>query len=253
MSARREKYYVDPADHLRDVSVDVVIVGYEEGHLKCLLLRVRDRWMLQGGFVGISESTDAAAQRVLVERTGLIEPYLKFLTVFGKEDRNFDKDWHKLIEANYTDTEFISWMKLRRVTLGYYSLVNIVETHPQLTSIDDEIAWFSFDELPVMWMDHREIAMAARTHLKNSIRQNLETYNLLTSPFTMPELHRLHQVILGEEIDRSRFQKKMLSTGLFKRLPKRQKESPGRNPYQYEVIDPICTSCDENSVDKTCE
>jgi hypothetical protein len=51
----------------------------------------------------------------------------------------------------------------------------------------------------------------------------------------MPELHQLHQTILGEKIDRSRFQKKMLSTGLFERLPKRKKESPGRNPYQYTV------------------
>jgi hypothetical protein len=27
----------------------------------------------------------------------------------------------------------------------------------------------------------------------------------------------------------------MLATGLFERLPKRQKESPGRNPYQYAI------------------
>ena len=46
---------------------------------------------------------------------------------------------------------------------------------------------------------------------------------------------QLHQAILEEPLDRSRFQKKMLATGLFERLPKRQKDSPGRNPYQYRV------------------
>jgi hypothetical protein len=51
----------------------------------------------------------------------------------------------------------------------------------------------------------------------------------------MPELHQLHQAILEEKLDRSRFQKKMLATGMFERLPKLQKDSPGSNPYLYTI------------------
>ena len=76
---------------------------------------------------------------------------------------------------------------------------------------------------------------AARLSLREDIRHEQITFNLLPDTFTMPELHQLHQTILQEPLDRSRFQKKMLATGLFERLPQRQKDSPGRNPYQYRV------------------
>ncbi|WP_188245069.1 NrtR DNA-binding winged helix domain-containing protein [Maribacter aquimaris] len=69
--------------------------------------------------------------------------------------------------------------------------------------------------------------------MKEDIKQEALTYNLLPSTFTMPELH---QTILEEKIDCSRFQKKMLATDLFDRLPiKAKKDSPGRNPYGYRL------------------
>ena len=86
-----------------------------------------------------------------------------------------------------------------------------------------------------MWMDHKDIVLTARKQLRKDIRQEHTTYNLLPEVFTMPDLYQLHQAILGEKIDRSRFQKTMLATGLFERLPKLEKKSPGRNPYQYRI------------------
>ena len=92
-----------------------------------------------------------------------------------------------------------------------------------------------FAVLPKMWMDHKSIVNTARQRLKEDIPHEQMTYNLLPKKFTMPELHQLHQVILEKKIDRSRFQKKMLATGMFERLPKLEKSTPGRNPYQYRV------------------
>jgi 8-oxo-dGTP diphosphatase len=90
-------------------------------------------------------------------------------------------------------------------------------------------------DLPSMWMDHKSIVLEAREKLKEDIKHEHMTYNLLPKEFTMPELHQLHQTILEEKLDRSRFQKRMLSSGIFERLPKLQKETPGSNPFQYRV------------------
>ncbi|TGS95194.1 NUDIX hydrolase, partial [Mesorhizobium sp. M8A.F.Ca.ET.213.01.1.1] len=64
----------DPSAFQRpSVAVDLVLLGLRDGRPTVLLLR-RDqhphagRWALPGGFVGIDESLDAVAARVLREK-----------------------------------------------------------------------------------------------------------------------------------------------------------------------------------------
>jgi ADP-ribose pyrophosphatase YjhB (NUDIX family) len=220
--------------HLANLSVDLVIIGLQGTKLKCLLLKMGDKWLLPGGHIGIDESVDEAVQRTLKDRTGLEQPHMKFLSVFGAKDRQFSNEVKEFAAKAGLDWSSDYWLNKRFVTLAYYSLVNIENTFPSVTHFED-FAWFDFDELPDMWMDHKTIVLASRNSLKNDIRQEHISFNLLPHQFTMPELHQLHEIILEEKLDRSRFQKKMLATGMFKRLPKRQNESPGRNPYQYSV------------------
>jgi ADP-ribose pyrophosphatase YjhB (NUDIX family) len=218
---------------LPNLSVDLVIIGYEDQQLKCLLLQIGEKWLLPGGYIGKAESVDAAAARILKERTGLEDPHLKFLSVFGDADRQFREEWKKFVEESGQPWREDYWFNSRFVSLAYYSLVDIRNTHPVPGAFDEAVAWFPFEDLPRMWMDHRAIAGEARQRLKADIHAEHLTHMLLPKKFTMPQLHQLHQSILQEKIDRSRFQKKMLATGIYKRLPKLQKDTPGRNPYLY--------------------
>lgn len=220
---------------LPNLSIDIVIIGYEQGQLKCLLLKMGEKWLLPGGYIPFNQSVDEAVKNILEERTGLTDPHVKFLSVFGDKDRTFKEEWPSFLEKAGLEWREDLWFNTRFVTLAYYSLVDIQHTHPVVKNFDEAFGWFSFEDLPEIWMDHRKIVLEARNRLKEDIRQEQVSYNLLPDPFTMPDLHQLHQTILEEKIDRSRFQKKMISTGLFKRLPKVQNESPGRNPYQYTV------------------
>ncbi len=220
---------------LSNLSIDLVIIGYQQGVLKCLMLKIDDRWLLPGGFIKMEESVDTAVKRVLKERTGLKNPHLKFLSVFGDEKRQFKEEWSAYFKKNNLEWKEDYWINNRFVTLAYYSLVNIEETKPVIGNLDVQMAWFSFEDLPPTWMDHKSILLAARNRLKEDMQQEQLSYNLLPAKFTMPQLHQLHQIILEDKLDRSRFQKKMLSSDLFERLPKLHKESPGRNPYQYKV------------------
>lgn len=226
---RGDEYFIP------NLSIDLVIIGYRDKKLRCLLLKLGDKWMLPGGYIRRSESVDEASARIMKERTSLENPYLRFLSVFGKHDRQFREEWKEFFETNGQPWKPEYWINNRFVTLAYYSLVNIATTHPAVGELDEAFTWSDFDELPAMWMDHATIIASVRERLKEDIKHEQVTYNLLPEQFTMPELHQLHQTILKEDIDRSRFQKKMLSTGLFERLPRLQKEAPGRNPYLYRV------------------
>jgi len=220
---------------LPNLSIDHVIIGYEDARLKCLLLRIGEKWLLPGGYVGKAESVDDAAVRILKERTGLEDPHLTFLSVFGNADRHFREEWKQFLETSGQPWKEDYWFNARFVSLAYYSLVRIGDLHPVPGAFDEAVAWVPFEELPPMWMDHEAIVREARHRLKEDARHQQITHKLLPSPFTMPELHQIHQNILQQKIDRSRFQKKMLATGVYKRLPRLQKDAPGRNPYQYTV------------------
>lgn len=222
-------------EYLPNLSVDLVIIGYRNDRLQCLLLRIGEKWLLPGGYIGTRESVDEAVSRVLRDRTGLEDPHLKFLAVFGDKERRFEAEWKAFLQRAGLPWREDYWINARFVTLAYYALVNVEKTRPAIGAFDEAWSWFDFDDLPDMWMDHASIVRQARKQLTEDIQQEQITYNLLPGTFTMPELHQLHQTILGEKLDRSRFQKKMLATGLFERLPRRQKPSPGRNPYQYRV------------------
>ena len=220
---------------LPNLSIDLVIIGYEEGTLKCLLLQLDDKWALPGGYIGKEEAVDDAVVRILKERTGLEDPHFKFLDVFGGPQRSFSEEFRQYFQKKSLPWREDYWINRRFVTLAYYSLVDIATTHPVPGVFDEAAEWFSFDNLPQFWMDHGTIIDAARKRLKEDVQREHLTYNLLPQEFTMPELHQLHQTILQETLDRSRFQKKMLATGLFERLPKLKKETPGSNPYQYRL------------------
>jgi len=231
------KNFLEKGDELflPNLSIDMVIIGYSDHQLKCLLLRIGDKWMVPGGHIKKDESVNTAAKRILKIRTSLEKPHLKFLSVFGERDRIFGTELKEYFEKMSLPWSEEYWINARFVTLAYYSLVNMENTYPVLGEFDEEISWFNMDDLPEMWMDHKSIVSEARKKLKEDIKQEHMTYNLLPGRFTMPELHQLHQTILEEKIDRSRFQKKMLSSEIFERLPKLQKETPGRNPFQYRV------------------
>jgi 8-oxo-dGTP diphosphatase len=75
------------------LSVDCVIFGFDESKLKVLLIRsdlkkFAGKWSLLGDLVFPNEDLDAAAYRILKQRTGLSDVYLEQVHTFGKVDRH---------------------------------------------------------------------------------------------------------------------------------------------------------------------
>src|SRR5512138_2680018 len=72
------------------LSIYCVILGYHENHLRVLLTRWKgvQGWCLPGGYILRNESINYAACRILKERTGLDEVFLKQYHTFGDLERN---------------------------------------------------------------------------------------------------------------------------------------------------------------------
>src|SRR6476620_9660287 len=77
-------------EYLHHLSIDCVIFGYHEHQLKVLLLKWKNsnNWSLPGGFIKLNETLNAAAERILKERTGLDKIFLQQFHTFGDPRRS---------------------------------------------------------------------------------------------------------------------------------------------------------------------
>jgi 8-oxo-dGTP diphosphatase len=220
---------------LPSLSVDCVIFGFHDNVLKVLLLKMRhlDKWSLPGGFILHNEHTEAAAARVLKERTGLSELFLQQFHVFGEPNRS-DKSVHiKSMKAEGIVPDPNHWILKRFVTIGYYALVEFSHVKPIPDELSDACEWCSLDNIPSLMMDHRQILDKALEALRLHLNYHPVGYNLLPATFTMPQLQKLYETILGKKLDRRNFQRKMLGYKILKRMKERKRGGAHKSPYLY--------------------
>lgn len=221
--------------YLPSLSLDCVIFGFHENQLKVLLLKFKnlDVWALPGGFVFKDEDVADAARRVLQERTGLTEIFLQQFNVFGNAKRT-DLNLHKqLLKKDGVNLHRDHWLLRRFVTIGYYALVEYSYVNPQPDVFSDECTWRDINDLPKMMMDHHDILIKALETLRSHLNYHPIGYNLLPEKFTMPQLQKLYETILGKELDRRNFQRKILSYGIVRRLKEVKKGGAHKAPYLY--------------------
>lgn len=221
--------------YLRHISVDCVIFGFHENELKVLLLHAKyaGLWALPGGFVLKEEHMDAAAERILKERTGLKNIYLQQFHVFSRPDRST-----KSINENFLKTVNISlqesWMFERFITVGYTALVDFSKVKPVADIFSSDCDWFNINSLPELLLDHREILDKALQNLRADLNYHPVGYNLLPEKFTMPELQKLYETILNRSLDRRNFQRKIMATQIVKKLDETKKGVAHKAPNYYK-------------------
>jgi 8-oxo-dGTP diphosphatase len=221
--------------YLASLSLDCVIFGFHENQLKVLLLKMKNarQWALPGGFVFKDEDIARAAKRVLKERTGLSEIFLQQFNVFGQPKRS-DAGFHRrFLKKEGIEIADDHWLLQRFVTIGYYALVEYSYVNPRPDKFSDDCTWRDIDDLPELMMDHRQILDAALETLRVHLNYHPVGYNLLPEKFTMPELQKLYETILGKKLDRRNFQRKILSYGILKRLKEVKQGVAHKAPYLY--------------------
>ncbi|PSB67780.1 NUDIX hydrolase, partial [filamentous cyanobacterium CCP1] len=201
------------------LTVDCVVFGFDrQSTLKVMLIQrkltpFQGNWALPGGFVRIDESIEAAALRELQEETGLEKLFLEQLYTFGAVDRD---------------------PRERIVTVAYYALINLEEYAVKAASDASDAAWFPINALPPLAFDHNQILATALNRLKNKVRYEPIGFELLPKKFTLFQLQKLYETILGHELDKRNFRKKILKMGLLRELDEVQQDVPHRAAKLYE-------------------
>jgi ADP-ribose pyrophosphatase YjhB (NUDIX family) len=215
---------------LRHISIDCVIFGFHENQLKVLLLKWNDlqQWCLPGGFIYKDEHVDESAKRILSERTGLKDIFLKQFFTFGDPQRERTKGKNAPLKAKKD-----SWIMERFITIGYWALVEFSKVTPMPDSLSDECRWWDVHKLPRLMLDHNNIVGKALESLQINLNDYPVGHNLLSGKFTMPELQQLYETILDKKLDRRNFQKKILSMDILKRLDERKFGGAHKAPYLY--------------------
>ena len=203
------------------VTTDVVIFTIRQEELKVLLIKranapFKGEWALPGGFVQIDEDLDAGARRELLEETGVKDVYLEQLYTFGAVDRD---------------------PRERVITVAYYALVPSDRMELRAASDAEGVGWFSVDKLPELAFDHQGILDMAHERLVAKLDYSTIAFQFMADEFTLTELQRVYELILGESIDKRNFRKKILSLKQIEETGKERREGPHRPARLYRVID----------------
>jgi 8-oxo-dGTP diphosphatase len=217
------------------VSIDCVIFGFHDNQLKVLLLKIANLngWGLPAGFIYNEEHIDAAAKRILCERTGLQDIFLQQFYVFGDPDRCKENITKIAFENSRIDAPEDNWLLKRFLTIGYYALVDYKAVNASPDFFSEDFDWHDIHNLPRLAMDHNAIVEQALITLRIHLRYQPVGYNLLPEKFTMPELQKLYETILDQKLDRRNFQRKMLSYEILRRLKQRREGVAHKAPYLY--------------------
>lgn len=203
------------------VTVDVVALTPRDGRLHVLLIERgvwphEGQWALPGGFVRMDEELDASAQRELREETGIVTPrYIEQLYTFGAVHRD---------------------PRTRVISVAYFALLpgtesDLPQNQPRAGTDARNARWYPVDLLPELAFDHAEILRMALARLRAKLGYTSVAYALLPEEFTLTELQTVYEIILGRELDKRNFRKKMLSLDILEATP-RQKRDGAHRPAQ---------------------
>lgn len=221
--------------YVRNISVDCVIFGFNNNSLKVLLLKIKyaEEFALPGGFILKDEHLDSAAKRVLKERTGLQDIFLQQFYVFSEPNRSTKKINKKFLN-NTGISMNESWMFERFITVGFTALVDFTKVQPVADNFSESCEWYDVHNIPTLILDHNNILQKALYNLRIQLNYQPVGYNLLPKKFTMPDLQKLYETILDINLDRRNFQRKIIATGILKRLEETKKDVAHKAPYLYK-------------------
>jgi len=204
----------DPNAYQRpSVAVDLVLLGIRGGEPAVLLVK-RDappfagRRALPGGFVGIDETLDAAAARVLRGKAGIAGAHLEQLYTFGAVARD---------------------PRMRIISVAYLALLDeaafaaALEDMPSLLAAAISVPWpretggaveiaTPKGAVPLAF-DHADIVALAMLRLRGKLDYSDVGFALLPERFTLRQLQDVHEAILGVALNKPAFRRRMLDRG----------------------------------------
>ncbi len=207
-------------------TVDVVLLTLQDDSLRVALLR-RERdpykgvFALPGGYIHTDKDADAraAALRVLRAKTGIEAPYLEQLACFSGPARD-PRGWS--------------------VSIAWYALVahDVIRGagHP-------EVQLASVDDLPPLPFDHAAIVDIAVARLRSKSQYSSLPCHLAGETFTLPQLQRIYEALMGEPLNKVSFRRKMTEMDMLEALEGQMASAGAHRPAQLYRLKPEFRAC----------
>jgi 8-oxo-dGTP diphosphatase len=210
------------------LAVDITLLTVRDRQLEVLIIKrtehpAKGLWSLPGGFVGINEELETAAQRILKAKAHLEHPYLEQLFTFGKPNRD---------------------PRMRIISVAHYALVPPHQLQA-LEADDVRLAQVRFqndhieiclEDAPIqLAFDHLEMVQMTVQRLRGKLDYAPVGYALLPKKFTLRELQDVHETILGRSLNKDAFRRRMLETGELEATGERETGTGFRPAEFYKV------------------
>lgn len=203
-------------------TVDVVLLTLAEDGLQVALLKREHEPFkgvpaLPGGYIQPERDQDArdAAQRVLKEKAGIEAPYLEQLATFSGPARD-PRGWS--------------------ISIAYYALVAIDVIAAGLA--DSQLRLANVDRAPSLPFDHRQILDTAVARLRSKSQYSSLPCYLAGDTFTLPQLQRVYETLLGEPVNKVSFRRRMMEMNLLEAVEGKLEAGGAHRPAQLYRLQP---------------
>lgn len=211
--------------YLPEVTVDVVLLSIGASGSLLTLLSQRDEepfkaaWALPGVFVGRNETLEDAAARALRDKAGIAgDLFVEQLFTFGDVKRD---------------------PRGRILSVAYYALVpegrflTAVTRNGDAAIAQIDVPWTGLEGGPVRLLDaagkglkiafdHDRIVGLAVQRIRGKLNYAPIGFELLPDEFTLFELQHIHEAVLGHNVNKDSFRRRMLASSLIEDTGKRR-------------------------------
>lgn len=202
-------------------------------------------WALPGGPIPWDEDLDQTASRTLHEAVLRSPGYLEQLYTFGATTRSATAQrlvtvayWGLYGELDITGapTTTPSRDVAGDVASAFQDAVTEF-SQALVAAADANVAWFSIDRLPNLAFDHADIIDYAVWRLRQRTEYSMVAHRFLGQEFTLAQMRRVHEAILGEHIDPANFRRDMLAQGQLVDTGRLEQGTPHRPARLYRFKD----------------
>lgn len=176
----------------------------------------KDKWCLPGGFIKIDENLRDCPIRILKDETNLHDIYLEQLYTFGDINRDprmriISTTYMALIDKNKLMDklkENTSWFDVTISEDKDIVTLNLdngnIEFNVKIKKILKEKTTdryrYEVIENNYLAFDHAKVILTGLNRLKNKIEYTDIVFNMMPKYFTLGELQRVYEVILGKKL-----------------------------------------------------
>lgn len=205
------------------VSIDVVVFALIDNVLHFLVGKRHDKtedgkWALPGGSVDPSRdhSVDAAALRVMNQKTHWVPSYMEQLQTFGDGTRD---------ERGFT------------VSVVYLTVCSNLDSNWSAGANLDVLRWVpvaDWEKLDYAF-DHKDILAIALKRLQNKVAYSSLAAHFLPEEFTLAALQNIYEILMGTTLDKSTFRKHVKNAEMVEAVEGKMLKGANRPAQLYRV------------------